>query len=81
MSLYDYQVGIEITKHNYPFYALIQAAMRQADSFSLDKLRYAFPVVFLELKRRYNAPGGMLPEEELEELKKRIADNPAPKGD
>jgi len=42
MSLYDYQVGLQISANNYPFYALIQAAMRQANSDNLVKLQWAF---------------------------------------
>ncbi len=31
MSFYDYQMGLRVATEDYPFYALIQAAMRQAD--------------------------------------------------
>jgi len=44
-----------------PFYALIMAAMRGADTDNLDKLRAAFPEVYRELRERYNAPGGQIP--------------------
>jgi hypothetical protein len=60
MSLYDYQVSIQIAIHNYPFYALIQAAMRQADTDNLELLKTAFPEVYAEFRARYNAPGGRL---------------------
>ena len=63
MSLYDYQLGLKITMHDYPFYALIQAAMRQADSDNIEKLKNAFPGTWEELKMRYNAPDGKLPED------------------
>jgi len=60
MSLYDYQQGLKIAIHDYPFYALIQAAMRQADSDNIEKLKIAFPEVWGELQTRYNRPGGVL---------------------
>lgn len=79
MSHYDYQVGLKISAKDYPFYALIQAAMRQADSDNIIKLRHAFPEVYEELSLRYNAPGGVLPHDEEEELHIRITENPAPR--
>lgn len=45
------------------FYTLIMAAMRQADTDNLEALQSAFPRVWNELRRRYNAPGGKLPGE------------------
>lgn len=44
-----------------PFYALIMAAMRQADTANAERLRHMFPVVWDELQARYHAPGGLLP--------------------
>ncbi len=61
MSLYDYEVSRELEAHDLPFYALIMAAMRRADTDNLDLLRAAFPEVWAELSARYHAPGGMLP--------------------
>lgn len=60
MSLHDYEIGREIAAHGYPFYALIQAAMRQADTDNVVKLQEAWPAVWEEFMRRYNAPGGKL---------------------
>jgi hypothetical protein len=37
------------------------AAMRQADSDNIVRLRVAFPEVYDELHKRYGAPGGILP--------------------
>jgi len=51
-----------------PFYALIMAAMRKADSSNTDKLAAAFPDVWGELKARYHAPGGLLPSEQQKEV-------------
>lgn len=61
MSLYDYEMSKRITGHDYPFYALIMAAMRQADTDNLAQLNAAFPRVREELHLRYHAPGGQLP--------------------
>jgi len=61
MSIYDYDVSLRISAEDYPFYALIMAAIRQADTDNLEKLTIAFPDVVAEFKRRYNAPGGILP--------------------
>ena len=63
MSQYDYEVSKEIAAKGYPFYALIMAAMRQADTDNMDNLKECWPRVHDELTRRYNAPGGVLPEE------------------
>lgn len=60
MSFYDYQQSCEITKTSPPFYALIMAAMRKADTFNLAQLRAAFPETYREFDERYNAPGGIL---------------------
>ena len=61
MSLYDYQRSQKIT--NEPFYALIMAAMRQADDLNLETLKDGFPDIYKELEARYNAPDGVLPGE------------------
>ncbi len=59
MPLYDYQMGAKLESLNFPFYALIQAAMRQADTENLEKLRAAWPEVYDELKYYYNLPGAL----------------------
>jgi hypothetical protein len=58
VSLYDYDRSRALEGE--PFYALIMAAMRQADDFNLEQLRQAFPEVWEELEKRYHAPGGVL---------------------
>ena len=63
MSLHDYNASKDIALANYPFYALIMAAMSQADTVNSEKLLRAFPQVHIELAARYNAPGGYLPGE------------------
>lgn len=60
MSHYDYEASKVIAQQGYPFYALVMAAMRQADSDNFLKLAAAWPEVNLELMARYNAPGGVL---------------------
>lgn len=60
MSYYDYIAGRSIAAEDYPFYALIQAAMREADTENLEKLKLAFPDTYEELMNRYDAPGGLL---------------------
>jgi hypothetical protein len=63
MSLYDYKESQLISGKDYQFYALIMAAIRQADSNNLKKLSQAFPETYQEIKARYNAPDGVLPED------------------
>ena len=60
MSLYDYLVSQQLA-FDAPFYGLIMAAMRRADTASLVLLRNSWPEVWAELDARYNAPGGALP--------------------
>lgn len=67
MSLYDYNESRVIASEGFTFYALIMAAMRQADTINLQKLQREFPKVWEELQQRYNAPGGIL-EHEYKEL-------------
>lgn len=59
MSLHDYEISKALTVQDPPFYALIMAAMRLADSSNAAALRAAFPGTWAELQARYNAPGGM----------------------
>jgi len=66
MSLYDYQVSIELERQDVPFYGLIMAAMRHADTDNLNALRAFWPAVWDELQARYNAPGGALNDAEME---------------
>jgi hypothetical protein len=58
---YSYEVGRFIDAKSYDFYALIQAALRRADSVNYAKLAAVFPAEAEELEARYNAPGGELP--------------------
>lgn len=63
MSYRDYVIGRELVKSDPPFYALIQAAARRADTSNMARLQLVFPGVVEELRARYNAPGGLLPGE------------------
>jgi len=64
MSLHHFQVSQQIEAENYPFYALIMAAMRKADSTNAAKLKSAWPDISTELQYRYWSAGGLLPGEE-----------------
>lgn len=64
MSHYDYKQSRLIAAGCYPFYALVMAAMRQADTGNAEKLRAAFPGTWDELLARYHAPDGILPEDD-----------------
>jgi len=66
MSHYDYVVSREISKTDPPFASLIMSAMRKADDANLEMLAGCWPEIWEELKVRYNAPGGYLPEEHSE---------------
>ena len=66
MSYKDYRDSQEIFNNegNYSFYALIMAAMREADGMNLKRLKQVYPAIYTELKHRYNAPGGKINNEE-----------------
>jgi hypothetical protein len=52
MSLYEYEEGLIIAAKDPPFYALIQAAMRRADTVNLEMLIGCWPDVWRELQER-----------------------------
>lgn len=66
MCLHEYRIGMEISGNDYPFYALIQAAMRQAEPKNLEMLRGCWPEVWDDLFVRYHTAGGVL-ESDLKE--------------
>ena len=69
VSLFDYERSKELQLH--PFYALLMAAMRKADTDNLRKLQRSFPEVWQELQTRYNSPGGLTPSEaDLDEFER-----------
>ena len=55
---YDYEQSLRLSSE--PFYALIMAAMRIADTDNAAKLKREWPGVWRELQERYHAPGGEL---------------------
>ena len=61
MSLYDYQVSRDIAGQDPPFYGILMAAIRQADTANTEKIRAAWPEVYAEFEARYHARGGRLP--------------------
>ena len=63
MSHYDYMYGMEQEAKDAPFYGLIQAAMRRADTKNLEKLKEAWPHVWEELLERYYSDNGLLKSE------------------
>ena len=63
MSLHSFNVSIEIMRDDPPFYALIMAAMRKADTQNIAKLRSVFPEIWSELDERYWTPGGLIASE------------------
>jgi hypothetical protein len=60
MTWHEYRVSQLINDQHYPFYALVMAAMRSADTTNVAILKDAFPWVWTELDDRYNAPDGVL---------------------
>ena len=69
MSRFDYEQSRVIKNEGYGFYAVIMAAMRQADTDNLEKLKQAWPQVWEELQERYHSPGGALTRDSLRAYK------------
>jgi len=67
MSLFDYKQSLVLGVGDPSFGALVMAAMRKADSRNSEALRKAFPELWDELAQRYDAPGGVLDEDEAYE--------------
>lgn len=68
MSRFDYEQSKQITAGGPTglaptFAATIMAAIRNADAHNTWLLENSFPAITAELRRRYNAPGGYLPED------------------
>jgi hypothetical protein len=70
MALYDYQQSKKISQFDPSFLAILFALMRKADDFNTAKIRSLWPLEYEEMRQRYNAPGGILPEELEEDVKK-----------
>jgi hypothetical protein len=63
MSLYDYNISRELVNLDLPFDALMMAAMARADDHNAGVLLRAFPDLRGELQARYDAPGGLIPQD------------------
>lgn len=72
MSKFDYEASKRLVEQDPPFAALIMAAMRKADSVNARVLRANWPALWEELQARYNAPGGILPHEMVEQVNERL---------
>ncbi len=66
-SYYDYEISKRISAEDYPFYALLCALFRQADSDNLARLQQVFPDELKAFRQRYNNQGG-LTDDELSKL-------------
>ena len=64
MGIREYRESMSLAGDG-SFYGLLMAAMRNADTKNSEKLKTAFPEIYDELQKRYNAPGGALNETEL----------------
>lgn len=65
MSVYDYRASAHLAELDAPFAAYVMAAYRKADTGNGALLEQAFPEITTEIRRRYNAPGGFLPGEQV----------------
>ncbi len=63
MSLYDYHYSEKLSRQDPPMDALLMAAIRKADSTNLARIEAGFPELVAEMKARYNAPLGVIPED------------------
>jgi hypothetical protein len=69
MSIHEYVISKQLNADDPPFYALIMAAVMQADSENFRLLTQAWPEVVEERRERYNREGGCLTPAEMEWLK------------
>jgi hypothetical protein len=64
MSLHEYLYSRTLDKYDPPFYALLFAMMRKADSENVRLIRRDWPEKYEEFKARYHSGGGIIPEDE-----------------
>lgn len=62
-SHWDYTHSMTLSAEDPPFYALLFALIRKADTSNMEKIAREWPDVVAEFKMRYNLPGGLLPGE------------------
>lgn len=67
MSLHSYHYSKTLSGYDPPFSALLFAAKRKADTENTHRLKTMWPELYEEFDRRYNAPGGILPEDNVPE--------------
>lgn len=67
LNLIDYEISKRISALDLPFAALIAAALRKADSDNFARLKQAFPELTNDFKSRYNAPGGILLKDNIDD--------------
>lgn len=67
MAILDYFWAQSLDAHleGLPFGAVVMLAMRRADTDNFAALAVAFPELAEELRRRYNAPAGVLESDRL----------------
>lgn len=63
MSLHGYHYSVKLANLDAPFESLIMAAMRKADSDNIVRLRASFLEIWTELRARYDAAFGVIPED------------------
>ena len=66
LNLIDYEISKRLAVRDIPFAALIAAALRKADPDNFARLESVFPGIASDLKLRYNAPGGILLKDNIE---------------
>lgn len=66
LNLIDYEISKHVAMRDIHFAALIAAALRRADSENFARLESVFPDIASDLKLRYNAPGGILLKDNIE---------------
>lgn len=59
LSWHSYLASKEVERRDFPFYAIIVAAMKKADDDNLRALKHVFPGLFEQALERYNQPMGM----------------------
>ena len=64
ISYHDWQIAKRLHEEDVPFYALLAALMRKADSDNTKQLALAYPDDFVEAHLRYHLPGGCVSAEE-----------------
>ena len=63
MGLHSYHYSRKLANLDPPFESLIFAAIRKADSVNMERLEASFPELVAEMKLRYNARLGVIPED------------------